>query len=262
MEYLDSECQTSEDAHTIYEMIVNPTLPEINPPQAPEATAPPAPKASLSSEQQAYCSHTAPEDWNEPDAAYNPVLVAIWREWLVAEDGVKAKHPKPGKKVTSCGPLLPWFYPDQANLKIIILWLNFCPERLNNALKGEHPAGSYRTKGNLKSECWQMKLESLGSDCYCVCIKLNAIPYLIPYGGKKTDVFSAEDVADIDRLYASFTKKVLELTAAKNLLGSKKVEDWVAKSLGGTVKFEKYVKSNSSRFFTVDNIVSFWTTNT
>ena len=34
-------------------------------------------------------------------------------------------------------------------------------------------------------------------------------------------VFSAEDVADIDRLYASFTKKVLELTA-KNLLGSKR----------------------------------------
>ena len=107
-----------------------------------------------------------------------------------------------------------------------------------------------------------MKLESLGSDCYCVCIKVNAIPYVIPYGGKKTDVFSAEDVADFDRLYASFTKKVLQLTAAKNLLGSKKVQDWVAKSLGGTVKFEKYVKSNSSRFFTVDNIVSFWTTNT
>ena len=85
---------------------------------------------------------------------------------------------------------------------------------------------------------------------------MNAIPYVIPYGGKKTDVFSAEDVADIDRLYASFTQKVLELTGAKNLLGSKKVEDWVAKSLGGTVKFEKYVKSNPSRFFTVDNIVS------
>ena len=48
---------------------------------------------------------------------------------------------------------------------------------------------------------------------------MNAIPYVIPYGGKKTDVFSAEDVADIDRLYASFTKKVLELTAAKNLRG-------------------------------------------
>ena len=68
---------------------------------------------------------------------------------------------------------------------------------IDQALKGEHPAGSYRTKGNLKSECWQMKLESLGSDCYCVCIKVNAIPYVIPYGGKKTDVFSAEDVADL-----------------------------------------------------------------
>lgn len=178
-------------------------------------------------------------------------LVAVWEHWLKVKKIILSKTPKDGMKVIVPDPLLPWYAPLDvlAAVQVKVLWLNYCPERLNNALKGDHAAGSYRSDGSLKSECWQMKLESLGAGLYSLCIKINAIAYLIPYGGKKTDVFFQRDVDDIDAAYAEFTRYIMHIPQLKHLLGSHKVEEWVVNSFGNKTIFYQFVEENLSQFY-------------
>ena len=179
----------------------------------------------------------------------NKALVAVWEYWLKVKKIILSKTPKDGMKVVVPDPLLPWYAPLDAIVQVNVLWLNYCPERLNNALKGDHAAGSYRSDGSLKSECWQMKLESLGAGLYSLCMKINAIAYLIPYGGKKTDVFFQQDVDEIDAAYAEFTRHIMHIPQLKHLLGSHKVEEWVVNSFGSKTIFYQFVQSNPSLFY-------------
>ena len=75
---------------------------------------------------------------------------------------------------------------DQANLLFVMLWFNFCPERLVNALAKGHPAD-----GSLRSDCWELIYLSLG-ERFWFCCKFNIWPFAFPYGGTPTDVYSEE----------------------------------------------------------------------
>ena len=131
-----------------------------------------------------------------------------------------------------------------------MLWLNFCPERLVNALAEGHPASALRTDGSLRSDCWELVHLSLG-ECFWLCCKLNIWPFAFPYGGKPTDVYSKENIALIEAAYAKFVRTVFSLSL-KNVLGSKAVLEQVHKLFGGKIYFDTFHKTAKSHFFSLE----------
>ena len=126
-----------------------------------------------------YGSSDAPDDWSDEDAGYNPIPVQIWAAWLPVLALLLSLPTLSGEPATIIGPWLSWYAPDQANLLFVVLWLNFCPERLVNALAEGHPASALRTDGSLRSDCWELVHLSLGG-CFWLCCKLNIWPWHPP----------------------------------------------------------------------------------
>lgn len=110
----------------------------------------------------------APKTWNHP-GIFNPVLVMIWTYWLAFQDFMLSIPTIDGLPVIVIAPMLPWFAKDQENLRLVMLWLHYCPLALAKLLGGRHPSAGMNSNGELLSATWELLRCSLG-DHYWLCL--------------------------------------------------------------------------------------------
>jgi len=202
---------------------------ETEPSVEAEASASPHTTAANQSPGPHYGSSTPPEDYKV--GTYNPRLVEIQDDWNDFEEYFVTVPTLDGEPAVIVRPWIPWFAPDQANLLLVALILNYMPLALFFVFGYLHPAAALDDDGALISATWELLRLSLGS-YYWLCIKFNVIPYAYPYGGKPTDKYSRINYVKIMTRYSLFLMKVF-LKADKTVLCSKDVRKRIKRFVFG-----------------------------
>ena len=124
-------------------------------------------------------------------------------------------------------PLLLWNAPHDSS--DIGLLMHYLPTQLTNLVKGVfHPASAERSNGFLRSNCWELVPQTVGYGLYKIpCVKMNFSPWVHPYNGKHTEIFSTENSFKIMESYQVFLLSVFN-TAARTRHCSQAVQ-----SMGG-----------------------------
>ena len=132
--------------------------------------------------------------------------------------------------------------------------LNFSPTRIAQMIKGRHPAAAFaKDSWVLLSATWEFVHLCLGTKAYMNIGKANIIPFVYPYDGEPTDVFSKKNFEKIMRKWMKVIGLAIKLSN-KTLLLSKAVAATVQKYLcGGKQGLRKFFKDNQEKLISLSD---------
>ena len=200
------------------------------------------------------CSHIPPDDWNT-SSRYNPGLVRIYQAYLDFLDkaNIESLRLVPGALLYLVKPVLPWYSPDQSNLRLCALVMHYLTTTEANGYKNDetlHTAHSIKTDGHLRSSCWQLLRASIGDEGYFSnSIKVEVCPVAYPYGKDINQVFAdAHESEQLLNQYSKFLETVVDVASRVHLCSktvAKKMADY------GIENFHDYFLSNRDKFFSL-----------
>ena len=196
-------------------------------------------------------SEEAPSDWTDHDK-YNPILIQIWALWLVFWKIARDIPTIQNRPVKFIPPWLPWHAPALVSAPLLVLWLHFCPTRLENSLGGRHPAAATWHEGFLPlvSDTWELVRLALGP-VYWRTIKLNVIPFQFPYGGQPTDVYTEKNYKRLMDAYREFVKGVVAIVDSNMFCSIGAMERMKRDVFAGKAAFDRFIKKYRSKFLSL-----------
>ena len=182
----------------------------------------------------------------------------LWKTWQDCEEILSKLPTKSGFPLELVAPWILWHILDKDQQKNFGMVLYYAPLELIRALDeasqgiGGHPSavldGAKREPVSLTWALWYRAFDNPND--YFSAVKINAVPFFVPYGGSPLDELTKEDYEAAREAFAPVLRCLLE-NFVTGLLSSAVFRE-VKRLLGGKKKFESFVKENRDNILSLD----------